>query len=815
MDFSDLELSACKLLQAHPDIAREYRRKIKYLLVDEYQDTSRLQEKILRSLHVPGENNLFVVGDPKQSIYRFRGAEVAVFGETVERITAEGGRKIELLDNFRTSKTLIALFNQLFAQLLNGKIEYQPLLGHRESSLQPELLLAYPQEDVDSEAKREEEARVLAARIKNMVEKERPVIEAKSGPRPVRWGDIAFLFRSATNLPVYQEALAAAGIPNYVVGGSGYYAKQEVQDVLNFLRWLDNPKDQVALTGILRSPFFSVSDQALFWLTRAGGIDSSLWAELPKEITGQDREAVEWARALLRELLSLRTLPLAQLIGRILDRTGYKIAILGDFFGKQKLQNLEKLIQLAERYSREGLVTPSQFIARVDSLLARKIKEGEAQLESEEDDTVKLLTIHKSKGLEYPVVVIPDFSRQLRFGSSNFFAYGAGQVALHCGEMDVKPSRMAELAQQEMDAELEESKRVLYVAMTRARDQLILSGCAVNPKPGGIAQQNSWLGWLGALFEVSDWQTAAAAPLQYQGGCLNVVIRSEGTAPLKREQGHTLEETSESLPLLFEAKTKPSEINPTHPPLTATGLITYADCPRRYFYAYRWRIDESLFGLLEADGIGLPGWQKGQILHRACERLHPDSDAQAVLRESFAAYRIEPTAALLRELTPLVECYQKNELCSRLQTALSEWQFAVGLGPFVLEGFVDKLLPGAVPALVDYKSNLVTSDALPELTAYYKLQLEVYAHAVHQRLGCHEAELVIHYLVPNRTVSWRIDNWHDLEEKLLLLSQGLVSKEYEEEFPCNSQSCHRCRFGKHLCPEGLSGQVISDKIKTG
>ena len=132
-----------------------------------------------------------------------------------------------------------------------------------------------------------------------MIQEQELTIETKSGSRPVSWGDIALLFRSTTDLSIYQDALANAGIPHYVLGGGGYYARQEVQDVLNMLRWIENPKDQVALAGILRSPFFSLSDEALFWLTREDSLDASLFTEVPAELSGSDLEGFMEARALL------------------------------------------------------------------------------------------------------------------------------------------------------------------------------------------------------------------------------------------------------------------------------------------------------------------------------------------------------------------------------------------------------------------------------------------------------------------------------------------------------------------------------------
>lgn len=816
LDFADLELLCYRLFKNNPDLAAEYRNHFQYLLVDEYQDTSRLQEKLLRNLYRPAENYLFVVGDPKQSIYRFRGAEVAVFGETMEKIQGVGGKKIELVDNFRTTEPLIALFNHLFSQLLDGEIQYQALSSHREAKAMPELLLTFPEEGEDSESRRQKEAQMLAGRIQRLVLDQELVIEDKNGVRPVSWGDIAFLFRSTTNLPIYQEALAEAGIPHYVVGGSGYYAKQEVQDVLNLLRWLENTKDQVALTGVLRSPFFSLSDATLFWLTRESTIETGLFtASLSEKIKGQEREAVLWARSLLREFLSLRTLPLDQLIGKILDRTGYNVAIVGDFLGKQKLQNLEKLMQLARRFSQEGLVTPGQFIERIEGLLAREIREGEAPLEGEEEDTIKLLTIHKSKGLEYPVVVVPDFSRRLQFGNSNFFAYADGQLAIDCGEFETKPARWVELGEREKLAELEESKRVLYVALTRARDQLILSGCAEKPKEGGIPQQDSWLGWLGTLWEVDAWQEVKS--LSYPGGAIKLIQGTAADSVLEQAE-ISCQNAAGDLPLLFQARGKPSAISPTHPPLTPSSFITYAACPRRYFYSYRWRVDETKLGLLEqqADRLGLAGWQRGQILHRACEKLLPDSDVEAALVEAFSYYQLEASEFLLQELVPIVERYQRNKLCSILKDALSEWQFAVGLGPFILEGAVDKLQVLETPLVVDFKSNLVTSEGFADLTSYYRLQLECYAYAVHKRFGSQEVELALHYLRPDETVRWRIDNWQALEQELLNLAEEIVGREYEEEFETKTQSCIRCRFAQYnLCPGPLSGELFSDKIKTG
>ena len=505
LDFNDL-LSSARELLVGPEraaVRRQLASQIRLLLVDEFQDTDPLQVEMVKAIcdneHLGGK--LFFVGDHKQSIYRFRGARPEVFRDLQDEIPPEG--RLPLSMNFRSQPAILEFVNTLFCEELGPN--YEPLQPKRlQVSPRPavELLWACdpavandavdPPPVVQEDMGRRErllrrEADWIARRIRSMLDSGEKIVwdsdAAKAGspaPRAVREGDVAVLFRAMTNVDHYEEALRRYGINYYLVGGRAFYSQQEIFDLLNLLRAINSVSDEVSLAGALRSPMFGLLDESLLWLAKDGSLSTGLFElELPEELDKQQRDRVECAKATLLALRAMKDrVPVAQLIGETLERTGYDAMLLAEFLGERKLANLQKLIEQARSFDRAGIFSLSDFITQLSEFVARQPDEALAATHPETADVVKLMSIHQSKGLEFPVVVVPDMGRK---------RHNVGPVMAFTPELgpmfkDAEAVTGYDLwMMAENDADSSETSRLLYVAATRAADYLILSSGMEEP----------------------------------------------------------------------------------------------------------------------------------------------------------------------------------------------------------------------------------------------------------------------------------------------------------------------------------------------
>lgn len=490
LDFDDLEDGALRLLRDHPAVRRRWQKEVSAILVDEYQDTNDRQRTLVNLINGEG-GKLFIVGDAKQSIYRFRGADVAVFRSERTRIEVSGGSGYTLAKSYRAHRDLIHALNDLLRPVL-GETEdperpwrepFAPLLHHREEAAdnlsEPfvELHLTVGSK-VDGELHRAAEA--LTGRLSELHE---------SG---FGYEEMAIICRASTSFGPYEDALDQAGIPYLTVAGRGFFDRPEIRDLLNALQALSDPTDNLALVGLLRSPVFGFSDADLYelcrsWIETGRGIP--LWGTLanwPGEKAGR---AVKIIAKLNRR--AGRT-PVASLLKLFLDETDYRAALR--WAGHPRAtRNVSKL--LADAHT-SGLVGVREFLEYVDGLRSGAAREGEARAMAEE--AVKIMSIHAAKGLEFPVIIIGDIN----------YGRPATTGLLIDSELGVLPRLVNEngalagiyrLSQErEIDQEAAESDRLLYVAATRAKELLIMSGAiklSANGRPG-------WLkGWLKVLNE--------------------------------------------------------------------------------------------------------------------------------------------------------------------------------------------------------------------------------------------------------------------------------------------------------------------------
>lgn len=504
LDFDDLLIKTRDLLRASPEACgTELADSLELLLVDEFQDTDSVQSEILRLLAGVGflDGRLFVVGDFKQSIYRFRGAEPRIFQQLREAFREDG--RHALSENFRSVPGILDFVNALFREAFPGE-PMPPLVPGRSVDVGSEgpsvefLWASEPDSAVkDAKAKvpvseaRRTEARWIARHLRRQIDERRPVRDRETGTvRPLRAGDIALLFRAMTDVAPYETALREEGFDYYTVGGSAFYVQQEINDLINVLSAIEDPYDGVSLAGALRGPFFGLCDDGLYWLSTAFG-DLTEGLDRAAEIAGLsalDRQRALRARELIeRWRASKDRLPIARLIDRVLEESGYEAALLAERLGDRKRANARKLVRMARDYDRQGGFSLAQFVARLRAELRDPSREEQAATTDETADCVRLMSVHAAKGLEFPVVVLPDLNRQPS-QQSPCAAFDAelGPLVRPSSERDGDDGGADEslgwrlYRARERREDEAEALRLFYVAVTRARDLVALSA-AIGP----------------------------------------------------------------------------------------------------------------------------------------------------------------------------------------------------------------------------------------------------------------------------------------------------------------------------------------------
>ncbi len=511
------------MLGAFPEIAARHRRQFSALLVDEYQDTDPIQDSVIRRLtqHEPPAPELFIVGDEKQSIYRFRGADVTVFNAPRAPLVMLAR---PLVENRRSLPAIIELVNSVSARSMrpdkdeNG--DDRPYWvrwtdGHRLKAIRsasdgPALeLIVSPRTGHSRDAEqstrtlRRLEADAIAARCAQLIDERAQVFDRETGaPRAACFGDIALLLRSFSDVAIYENAFIRAGVPSYTVKGRGFYDCKEVKDLAALLGAVEDPQNQIDLVAALRSPLFGLSDQCLLEIAlhlREPAADDSRSRSIGTLFHNQDedfswlvtgREAALKAREVLAALRAMRErAPLSAIVERGLELTQFEAVMLGLERGVQRAANLRKLLEIARDFEAHRFFGLGDFVNHLRRLVSEAPLEPQAQVSGEDDAAVRLMTIHQAKGLEFPIAILGDLSRQPRVNNESILmtpAHGLLVPAtVGAGNEELPNPLIGQHRRRVRDEESAESARLLYVAMTRARDRLILSE--------GGARPGSWI----------------------------------------------------------------------------------------------------------------------------------------------------------------------------------------------------------------------------------------------------------------------------------------------------------------------------------
>lgn len=525
IDFHDMEHFALHILihrengenfptPAADDLSSQYVE----IMIDEYQDSNLVQETILNSISREryGTPNVFMVGDVKQSIYKFRLARPELFMEKYDlySVTNEKHQRIDLHKNFRSRAIILHGVNQIFYRIMRkafGGIEYDLAaalypgaefleLPDESGDYQTELMLVAETEeqteiepDVQEYNKKELEAYAITKRIKELVSPEGGLmIMTKQGSRPAEYRDIVILLRTMSGWSeCFLEAFANEGIRAYAETRTGYFKTLEIKVMLNFLRILDNPRQDIAFTSVLYSPFVTLTSKELaeirIFVNNTGNGKLTMYeSALLYALEGTDAEIVSKLKQffLLYDDLRLKAyyLSVHNLIRAILKITGYDYYVLAMPAGEQRKRNLDMLIKQAVSFEETSYRGLFQFIRYVERLIKYDVDYGESGGISEQDNAVRIMSIHKSKGLEFPIVFLSGMGK--KFNQSDTRAslvlhpeHGIGPDLIDYKLRTKTPTLLKKIIKQKSKVEnLSEELRVLYVAMTRAKEKLIMTG---------------------------------------------------------------------------------------------------------------------------------------------------------------------------------------------------------------------------------------------------------------------------------------------------------------------------------------------------
>jgi ATP-dependent exoDNAse (exonuclease V) beta subunit len=861
LDFEDLQLLARDLLAGDPALRERYRERFAHVMVDEFQDTNRLQTEVLELLD---RDNVFTVGDANQSIYSFRNADVGVFRAYRDR-AAERGRDARIAHNFRSRGELLDVLNAAFGTVFSDGFE--PLRepsgaqrGGGRTDPSVELFVVDSKRWGDAFCGEEDspfgpgratlwraaEARLLAHRVAEL-----------AGPGgSFAPGEVAVLVRASTDIALYERALADQGLPTYVAGGGGYWSQQQVADLRAYLAALANPRDELALYSLLASPIVGASIDALAVIgLRARERDRNVWRiltdafaadgdgddELRAALGEEDaRRVAAFVERFAGERAAAPRQSLETLIDRAVTGSGYDRVVLRMPDGERRMANVRKLMRLAREYeSEEGrdLRGFIDFVAEQDMLRAR---EGQAPLETEGIEAVRLMTIHAAKGLEFPVVCVADLGRSAFKDDDALRVTEDGRVGLSVASMaggKTKAMALEEIEEEQAQLAEQEERRIFYVAMTRAREHLIVSGAADTekwPEPKRLGAPMDWV-WRALAPDLPELGAAGLSSRQIADG-REVRVRCVVCSPPDVEQSLPRESwaptvvaaSNGSAPLGVQSPLLAAVESAGAPPvgrLSYSSLENYRRCSYRFYLQRVARLREAEAELADAAGEPVPegpgALLRGTVVHELMERFdfkRPEPPAVKEVEELLHAHGASFDETHVEDIRALIERFARSEICARLAAAprvRRELAFAFTLRPhgasgasLLVNGVVDAyaLERGAESALVvDYKSDPVGGvDLEAACDEKYGTQRLIYGLAA-LRSGAASVE-VVHCFLERAdepvSVAFEAADLPRLEAELLGLAEGVIEGRFEPTDAPHRELCATCPGLEALCSYG-------------
>lgn len=720
LTFDDLILRPRDLLRTIRGAAA-LRERFDALLIDEFQDTDPLQVDIARVFATDPDTGalepgrLFLVGDPKQSIYRFRRADMAIYARTRDLVKENGGEFPALAICRRSRPEILDWVNAVFEGIIgdgaNPAIQppYHPIHPHRSGELRgPGVATLGEAMDMRARDVREREAAQIAAQCRAVLDEGWEVAERDGTVRGARFRDIAILIPTRAILPALERSLATAGIPYQVEGGSLIYSTQEVRDLINCLTAIDDPADEVAVVGALRSTAFACSDVDLARHRADGGRFNYLARDLEK----RDGPVAEALRTLARYHDVRLRCSLAALVERFVAERGHvEIGIL-DQGDRNSFRRMRFMVEQARSFEASGPESLRAFASWLERRASDAILDHEGAGLDDDEDAVRVLTIHGAKGLEFPIVFVAGLSAGPR-GSPPVYGidYAGDRIAVSIGAKSRSARFLLGPADEVNEAESQHAQaefdRMLYVAATRARDHLVVS-----------------------LYHPSRAKSCGARRLIDAGACDRSESRPElGTA-----------DRVASAPFA-DLRVDPPHAASVEEFAAARGRMVRDSRRQRYTSA-------TALGPLRKDEAsdesepwsrGRGGTRLGRAVHAALQSLPLDADVDMISAFSSAQAVAEAIPGRSAEVARLVRRALQSEAAGRARSApraLREVPFAAEFDGTILEGFVDLIIEtGDGIEIVDWKTDDIPAKEVRERLREYELQAGLYVLGIQSATG--------------------------------------------------------------------------------
>ena len=781
LDFADLERRTLALLYDDEGVpsalSAEIRALFDAVLVDEYQDTNDVQELIFKA--VSNGKNLFTVGDVKQSIYSFRGAVPKLFMDRAKRYESGGevGTRIDLNCNFRSRSKILRGINEIFEKLMTANSadlvydDREALVFGQKALYDPETdpncrLCVLEVGDKRGSAAKAVEANWVSEEILRMIREQTPVME-KGTPRPMRFSDVAVLFRS--DRLDGQELLRAfkeKGIPVVSERGPAFFEQTEVQLLVSLLQIIDNPMQDIPLLAVLRSPVAGFDEDRLLRL-RADYPEGNIYSVLKQAEKAGDRAVY----AVLKRLSDWRDRAAQEPLHKFLQELLYETD-LDLFYGVQpggsaRVHRLQHLVNLAAAFEEGNHRGLSAFVRRLNTM-AEKGQSPETSMLPETDNAVKLLSIHKSKGLEFPVVFVCGLQKRLshveRGACTYHKQYGIAVDALDTRLQIRYPTAVAEVIRRaKTTEETNEELRILYVALTRAKEHLILTGTMADTAKledktkamlinrHFLQEKPNYLDWVLAALAYANARPYDGVEGEYDSWKLSVVKETASTADkdkqIEEKQERTFPTPSDetvatlSYSYAYEADvTRPVKMTVTQLKRAAEENDGVQLHPRKVYDLERPKFLQE---------TKLSGAEEGDLIHRcfehlALQNLSAEGQLQQLVSDGWISK--EEEAQVDRSM---LTAFLESPLFSRLQKATAlyreqsfETELDTALGRMLVQGIVDCYFEEAGElVVVDYKTDRVKT-AL-ELKERYQVQLDSYAQALEKLTGKRVKEKLI------------------------------------------------------------------------
>ncbi|MBP3949613.1 UvrD-helicase domain-containing protein [Bacillus suaedae] len=723
LDFTDLQQKAVTLL-ADPVIKNACQQQFRHIMVDEFQDTNRLQLEMLERMEPAYQ---FIVGDQKQSIYRFRGANVRLMNEREELATRlSDAEVIHMNTNYRTTAPVIHAVNDLFEKIMASERKesyetvYAPLdparSGQTDNEQRVELLVLPKDEE-----REETQYDILTNRMLEMMTEKSPSVFNGDWRSP-KWGDMVVLIPTRTNLLLLERSLLKKNIPYVISGGIGFYGRQEIIDFITLLRWLNRPFEELYLLAVLRSPLCGLTLDDFYTLKESIQENQSLFElvyehENSIELPNQIKEACvliqswlnRWTPFVLHQSIEHK-------LYELFIETGLRASLLLQSNGLQKVKNVEKLIELITASHETDLET---IVAELEERIVLSEKEGDSEVERVNGDVVQIMTVHASKGLEFPIVFLPQIERQTRAdqGSVRFHPTYGLVLQLKQDELELDQKETVyespgfALVKDVSDAEArEESKRLFYVAMTRARDYLYMIG-------EESTSANTWLQMTEQALEEGDLSKR--------------MLISEIT-----EQKEPLIQEAPKLKEIEQLKPEPVTI-----PFTVSEIVSFIHDPVDYYYRFvigvPYSIKEKSKTIINVanEGNKIDPSILGTLVHRACELRDLGLSIENAIEETLEEADIQSLTSYKEEMLLLMKNYTDVQRKALGRPVANEWSFVTMLEGAEIIGEIDKVVEkDGQLHIIDFKTNRI-HDSGAELVDHYKAQLYLYKLAYEQETG--------------------------------------------------------------------------------